>query len=220
MPEPQGRKIVDLDELAGHAARARAAGRVVVHCHGVFDLLHIGHVRYFERARELGDLLIVTVTPDRFVDKGAFRPAFPEDLRLEAVAALSVVDRVALNAWPTAEQTLRTLRPAVYVKGAEFRRVGADATGKMEAERAVAADIGCRLAFVDDVVFSSSRLINLHLRSYPDEVAAYLAPLRDRWSASDAAALLARIAELSVLVVGETVEETLVEVDCHGLGRD
>ncbi|MEM8934379.1 MAG: adenylyltransferase/cytidyltransferase family protein, partial [Acidobacteriota bacterium] len=126
MTETAPSKIVDLETLAERTAAARADGRRVVLCHGVFDLLHIGHMRYFERSRALGDLLIVTVTPDRYVDKGAFRPAFPEALRLEAVAALSVVDHVALNAWPTAEATLRTLRPAIYAKGAEFRRVGAD----------------------------------------------------------------------------------------------
>ncbi|MDA8019473.1 MAG: adenylyltransferase/cytidyltransferase family protein [Thermoanaerobaculia bacterium] len=221
MTEQAHRKIVDLDEMARITSEARSDGRSVVLCHGVFDLLHIGHMRYFEGARAHGDLLIVTVTPDRYVDKGAFRPAFPDDLRLEAIAALSAVDYVALNAWPTAEETLRTLRPDVYAKGAEFRQVGADATGKMEVERAVAAEVGCRVEFVDDVVFSSSQLINLHLHSYPVEVADYLADLRGRWSASDASDLLERMAKLSVLVVGSTVDETTIEVECLGLdGQD
>ena len=98
---PEG-KILDLDKLAAVVSEARARGKVVVHCHGVFDLLHIGHIRYFEQARRMGDLLIVTLTPDHYVDKGPHRPAFTQDLRAESIASLSCVDYVAINAWTTA----------------------------------------------------------------------------------------------------------------------
>ncbi len=77
-----------------------------MHCHGVFDLLHIGHIRHFEQAARIGDVLVVTVTPDRYVDKGPHRPAFTETLRAEAIGSLSCVDYVAINRWPTAEDTL------------------------------------------------------------------------------------------------------------------
>ncbi|MEO1367675.1 MAG: adenylyltransferase/cytidyltransferase family protein, partial [Acidobacteriota bacterium] len=136
-------KPLELDALAEAVAAHRAAGRRVVLCHGVFDLLHVGHLRYLQGAKRHGDVLAVTLTPDRYVDKGPFRPAFDEDLRLEAMAALEVVDHVALNRWPTAEETLRTVRPDVYAKGAEFKSPGADPTGKMELERRVAAEVGC-----------------------------------------------------------------------------
>jgi bifunctional ADP-heptose synthase (sugar kinase/adenylyltransferase) len=61
-------KLRSLEDLAATLANLRAAGKRVVHCHGVFDLLHIGHVRHFEQARQLGDVLVVTITPDRFVN--------------------------------------------------------------------------------------------------------------------------------------------------------
>ena len=70
----------------------------------------------------LADALVVTVSPDRFVDKGPGRPAFPEQLRAESVAALECVDYAAVNRWPTAEETIRLLRPDYYVKGQEFER--------------------------------------------------------------------------------------------------
>ena len=73
-------KIRSLDELSVELDRCRNSQRIV-HCHGVFDVLHVGHLRHFEQARRHGDLLVVTLTPDRFVNKGANRPAFPEDLR-------------------------------------------------------------------------------------------------------------------------------------------
>ena len=72
-------KNKQIEELAEVVSSARANGKKVVHCHGVFDLLHVGHIRYFEQAKKLGDTLVVTTTPDRFVNKGPNRPAFSED---------------------------------------------------------------------------------------------------------------------------------------------
>ena len=87
--ETTGNKIKGLEELATALAALRAAGKKIVHCHGVFDLLHIGHIKHLEAARQYGDVLIVTLTPDRFVNKGPHRPAFPERLRAEALASLA-----------------------------------------------------------------------------------------------------------------------------------
>ena len=90
-------KVLSLEDLAQIVSSAQAAGKRVVHCHGVFDLLHIGHIRYFRQAAQLGDMLIVTVSPDRFVDKGPHRPAFTETLRAEGVASQELVSYVAIN---------------------------------------------------------------------------------------------------------------------------
>ena len=114
-------KIATLDDLAALMEDYRRRSLVVVHCHGVFDLLHIGHIRYLQAARQLGDVLVVTVTPDQFVNKGPHRPVFEERLRAQALAALDCVDHVSINRFPTATEALRQLRPDVYVKGAEFR---------------------------------------------------------------------------------------------------
>src|SRR5215475_9136338 len=115
--EMTGNKIKRVDELATTIASFRKEGKKVVHCHGVFDLLHIGHIKHLEAARQYGDRLVVTITPDRFVNKGPHRPAFPERLRAEALASLVCVDFVAINEWPTAVETIQRLRPDFYVKG-------------------------------------------------------------------------------------------------------
>src|SRR5262249_24797107 len=77
-----------LAELGEICQELRAQGKRIVQCHGVFDLMHPGHVRHFEAARAQGDVLVVTVTPDRFVNKGPGRPVFNQRLRAESVAAL------------------------------------------------------------------------------------------------------------------------------------
>ncbi|MEM6794616.1 MAG: PfkB family carbohydrate kinase [Acidobacteriota bacterium] len=218
MPPPpiESVKVLDFELLEATIRELQAEGASVALCHGVFDLLHVGHLRYLKGAARLADRVVVTLTPDRHVDKGPYRPAFDEQLRLEALAALEAVDFVALNLWPTAEETLRRLRPDVYVKGAEFRERGADPTGKMELERRVAAEVGTRVEFIDDLVFSSSQLINRHVPVYPPEVSGYLERVRRRSSHPEAAALLDRLRDLRVLVVGDAIVDEYVYVDTLG----
>ncbi|MCD6308771.1 MAG: adenylyltransferase/cytidyltransferase family protein [Candidatus Latescibacteria bacterium] len=209
-------KITGIDELAIITGRLRDEGRRIVHCHGVFDLLHIGHIRYLQQAKTLGDVLVVTVTPDEFVDKGPHRPAFTETYRVEAVASLDVVDYAAVNRWPTAEETLRLLRPHVYVKGADFRNAEADRTGKLAREQAVAREIGAELVFTKDVVFSSTNLINRFLSSFPEEIQQYLSVFRARHGIEEIVSLLDRMSELRVLVVGDTILDDYHY--CHAVG--
>ena len=155
-------KILDIGELAEKVGHLKALGRTVVHCHGCFDLMHPGHIRYFQAAKKMGDVLIVTITPDEYVDKGPGRPVFDENLRAESIAALECVDFVAVNKWPTAEQTLRVLRPNIYVKGQEFEQLE-DKTGKIQREAEVVKQIGAELRFTHEIVFSSTKLINAYL---------------------------------------------------------
>jgi rfaE bifunctional protein nucleotidyltransferase chain/domain len=198
-------KVAALEDMAALAVDARREGKRVVLCHGVFDLLHIGHIRYFRQAKAMGDLLLVTLTPDRYVDKGPHRPAFPESLRAEAIASLDCVDLVAVNYWPTAENTLRLVRPDVYVKGSEFKSISSDHTGKIGAEAQVAQELGVEVAFTEDIVFSSSNLINRFLSGFPDEVQQYLADFRTRYTIGDVRDLLDAMRSLSVLVVGDAI---------------
>ena len=88
LPGAPSRKIVDVEELSRVLEPLRVRGRRVVHCHGVFDLLHIGHIRHLQSAKRLGDVLVITVTPDRYVNKGPHRPTFTETLRAEGLAQL------------------------------------------------------------------------------------------------------------------------------------
>jgi rfaE bifunctional protein kinase chain/domain/rfaE bifunctional protein nucleotidyltransferase chain/domain len=198
-------KQMDLTALGKIIAELKKQGKRVIHCHGVFDLLHIGHIRYFEEAKAMGDVLVVTLTPDVYVDKGPYRPAFPEELRAEAVASLKTVDYVAINKWPTAEETLRLLRPDVYVKGSEFSKITTDKTGKIQREKEVVDEIGAHIAFTDDIVFSSTNLINRYLSNLPEEIDDYLTLFRKRHSLDEIEDLIDRMSDLKVLVVGDTI---------------
>ncbi|HIA14921.1 MAG TPA: cytidyltransferase [Nitrospirales bacterium] len=198
-------KIKGLEDLASLLSSLRAEGKTVVQCHGVFDLLHVGHIRHFGQARKHGDILVVTVTPDRYVNKGFHRPAFTEDLRAEAIAALDCVDYVAINKWPTAVEAIKLLTPDIYAKGTEYKDAEKDLTGKIVDEEEAIQSVGGKVAFTDDIVFSSSNLINKYLPAFPKEVREYLPRLLDRYSVRDILKYLSNASSLKVLVVGEAI---------------
>ncbi len=162
-------KITNIQEMAKKVVEYRSMGKKIVHCHGCFDLMHPGHIKYFQASKNMGDILIVTVTPDKFVDKGPGRPVFNEQLRVESIAALECTDLVAINCWPTVEETLKLFRPDIYVKGQEFEKLE-DKTGKIQKEAKIVKEIGAELRFSHEIVFSSTKLLKQHFSFDPGEI--------------------------------------------------
>ena len=210
-------KEVTLEHLARMVKEEKRKGKRVVHCHGVFDLLHIGHIRHFNQARKLGDILIVTLTPDQYVNKGPGHPAFTEDLRMETIAALDVVDYVALNQWPMAIDAIKLLKPDYYVKGIEYQEKEKDYTGGIILEEEAVKSVGGKLAFTDDIVFSSSGLINKYASPFPSEVNDYLAGLSTRYKTEEIFDYIKQARSLKVLVVGEAIIDEYQY--CEAIGK-
>ncbi len=211
------KKFKSLEELAEVIARLKQRGKRVVLCHGVFDLLHIGHIRHFEQARQHGDVLVVTLTQDQFVNKGHHRPIFPEQLRAEAIAALDVVSYVAINRWPSAEETLRLVQPSIYCKGSEYRTVQGDIRDALLREIAAVESVGGCVEYTEDVIFSSSQLINTHLSIFPPETEAWLKSFRKKYSSDDVIRYLEAASHVKALVIGEAIIDEYVF--CDGLGK-
>ena len=116
------RKIHGRADLAGEVQRRQQEGERGVFTNGCFDLLHLGHVRYLQEARALGDFLIVGLNSDEGVRllKGPGRPLMPEDERAEILAALTCIDYVTIFGEPTASSLVECVRPAIYVKGGDY----------------------------------------------------------------------------------------------------
>ncbi len=208
--------IKSLEELAGILGSEKASGKTVVQCHGVFDLLHIGHIRHFEEAKKLGDILVVTLTPDEHVNKGPDRPAFKQELRAEAIAALDCVDFVAINRWPLAAEAIKMLAPDFYVKGQDYKDSDQDRTGGILLEEAAVESVGGQIAFTDDIVFSSTNLINNHMPVVSNDLSEYLNSFTSRHSVDDVVRLLDGASSLKVLVVGETIIDEYIYCDAMG----
>src|SRR6266700_2523841 len=138
-------KILDMEELAARAKELRAAGKKLVATNGCFDLLHVGHVRYLQAARALGDVLAVGLNGDRSVLelKGGGRPINNERDRAEVLAALECVDLVTIFPEMRATQFISASMPAVYVKGGDYSSETLNAE-----ERAVLKKIGAEIRII------------------------------------------------------------------------
>ena len=198
-------KIKTIGELSEIAEQIRQGGRTVALCHGVFDLIHFGHLRHIELARKEADVLMVTVTSDEFVNKGPGRPIFPETMRAEMLGAIEVVDYVAINYAPSAESAISAIKPNVYLKGSDYENPEDDLTGKIRSERETVERHGGQLVFTKDLTFSSSGLINRYVDIYDPPLREFLQRLRTAEGLRRINALLDRIKNFKVAFVGDAI---------------
>lgn len=204
-PRRARNKVRSIEELGVIAASAKAEGNKVVLCHGVFDLLHMGHVRHLETARREGAVLIVTITSDQFVNKGPGRPVFTEQLRAEMLGSLEYVDWVGINNDSTAEPVLKTIKPDIYVKGSDYKNAADDITGKIVSEEETVKLNGGKIVYTDDITFSSSTLINQHLGVYEPTLQQYLEAMRSDGKLEQLISALDKVKDLKILFIGDAI---------------
>jgi len=138
-------RILTVDEILSTLSPLRERGGKVAFANGLFDLLHVGHLRYLSAARREGNALVVGINSDRSARelKGSDRPLVPQDERAELVAGFACVDYVTIFDELTVEPLLRALRPDVHCKGTDY-------TADTVPEKGIAAELGIRIAIVGD----------------------------------------------------------------------
>lgn len=218
MPAPPATpKLVPFEEARATFARLQAEGRRVVQSHGVFDLIHPGHILHLEEARSLGDLLVVTLTADRFVDKGPGRPYFNEALRVRSLAALACVDHVVVIPQASPLGAIEAIRPRFYCKGKEYEDPAMYLGGLLAEERAAVERHGGELRFVGPLKYSSTRLLNHYFDHLTEPVRAFCGQLADHCTRRDFHAAVESLKGLRVLVVGDTIFDRYAYVKPQGL---
>ena len=210
-------KIYTLESLKTELQSHRTEGKTIVLCHGVFDLMHIGHLRYFNQAAQMGDILVVTLTQDQYVNKGPGRPAFTESLRAEVLSNISCIDYVAINEWPTAIETIQCLRPNVYVKGPDYKDASKDLTGNIKKEADAVLSVGGEIRFTEDITFSSSRLLVDFSTTYSEAQRSYIHQLRNKYNMGDILSWFDEMKTKKVLLLGEIIVDEYVQ--CKALGK-
>ena len=154
--------VVSLPQLLAEVETLRQAGKKIVTTNGCFDLLHIGHLRYLQAAKALGDVLIVAVNADASVCglKGDLRPVVSEADRAELIAGFACVDFAIIFRGETPILELQAIKPNVHVKGGQY-------TVETLPEAPVLQAIGCEIAFIEMVDNrSTSQLIEKIIRAY------------------------------------------------------
>ncbi len=201
-------KIIDFAEL--ESLRGRFSASKIVHCHGVFDILHPGHLAYLESAKKFGDLLVVSVTADEFVNKGPGRPYFAISVRANMLAALEIVDFVVVSRFPTAVPAITALKPHFYVKGPDYAEKSKDPTGGIFLEEKAVQRGGGRLVTTADDTYSSSELINKFFSTWTPEQQAAIEAVKKAGGMPEIERLLDKLSKQSIVIVGEPIVDTYI----------
>jgi len=210
-------KILAFDQAAGVLDRIRAAGRKIVQCHGTFDLVHPGHITHFEEAKALGDLLVVTVTGERYVNKGPGRPYFNDQMRAKWLAALAIVDYVVIVPFAAAVEAIECVRPHTYCKGREYAEAANDVTGNIGDDVAAVRRCGGVISYVGSIVFSSSSLLNNHFETHSLEVKEFCRRVASACPATEFLKIVEELSNARVLIVGDIIFDRYTTLDVQGL---
>jgi rfaE bifunctional protein kinase chain/domain/rfaE bifunctional protein nucleotidyltransferase chain/domain len=198
-------KIFSIEALASKATELKKNKQKIILCHGTFDLIHGGHIKYLQKAKSKGDLLFVTVTADEYVNKGPGRPVFNDSLRAENLAALACVDFVGINYELTAVNMLKKICPDLYVKGSEYQKPEEDVTGNIQKEIDAVREGGGDIFYTNEITFSSSSLINDHFDVFAPETKAFLSEFKQKYSDKEIQDQIGSLSDLNVLVIGDII---------------
>jgi rfaE bifunctional protein kinase chain/domain len=207
------KKIVNPSKLAKIIGK-RPRKKKVVLCHGNFDVVHPGHIRHLLYGKSKGDLLVVSVTADKFIRKGIYRPFVPEDLRALNLAAFHMVDYVVIDNNEKPLKNLNLLKPDFFAKGFEYKSSGLPKATKEEAK--IVEGYGGEMIFTPgDIVYSSTALLNL---SEPNIENYKLIDLmsKNKITFNDLRKSLEKIKKIRVHVVGDTIIDTYTKTNLIG----
>lgn len=199
----QSDKIKEIEELANELALFRLKGKKIVHCHGVFDILHLGHIKHFQTAKSYGDILIVSVTSDEFINKGLKRPFFNEKQRAEMLSNLSCIDYVCVNNDFTPINLIKKIKPSYYVKGNDYKDLSDDITKNIVKEKKAIEEVNGELKYTNEIQFSSSSILNGKI--FSSDTCNYLKDFSSRFSAKKIIKYFDNLKKYRVLVIGEAI---------------
>lgn len=204
--------IKDLKQLKKKSLKSK---KKIVLCHGVFDLIHIGHIKHFNTAKKFGDILVVSITSDSNVKKGPGRPIFSEKIRLEFLNNISCIDYIVINNKPTAINIIKELKPNVYCKGSDYKNHTKDITGEIKNEIRILRKFGGNIKYTNDITSSSSKLINEYYSNLTFNQKKNIKMIKNK--KIDLSNLLEKSKKLKVLIIGELIVDQYYF--CETLGK-
>ena len=209
------KKILNFNKIKSIKNFFAGNKKKIVLCHGVFDLIHIGHIKHFESAKKMGDILIVSLTPDKYVNKGPERPIFNEKLRAEFLNNVTIIDYVIINNSPTSINVIKTIKPDVYCKGSDYKDHTKDITGQIKNEIKEVERFGGKVKYTSDITNSSSKLINAHYLDFSNSKKKAINEIKKTNLKNEK--IFKSFENLKVLVIGETIIDQYFF--CETLGK-
>lgn len=210
-------KYLDFETCKDVLANLREQNRKIVLCHGVFDLLHPGHIAHLQEAKALGDVLVVSITAAPYVNRGPGRPVFSDDLRLYSIASLACVDYVLLAPVATALDVLDRVKPNFYCKGHEYADHSQDVTKNIDREADRVQAYGGEIRYTGEIVFSSTKLLNNYTDVLPPHIKSYAIQLTQQHPFEAIRKGVDAMQKLKVLVLGDVIIDEFVHCTVQGL---
>ncbi len=210
-------KIVTKEAYQKIKKDAKKSGRKVVLCHGVFDLVHPGHIIHFEEAKKMGDILVVSITAARYVRKGPGRPYFDDEMRMRFLSAIDCIDYVMLSEGYTVDDIVEAVEPDFYVKGQEYAKHEDDLTGMISVEEQLVEKHGGKVAYTEGQVFSSTRLLNQAMPVMSTDVKLFMEQFHKKYCLQDIKNYVEQMREKKVLVVGDVIIDEYIYCSVQGL---
>jgi len=174
-------------------------------CHGVFDVVHIGHIMHFQSAKKEGDVLVVSLTKSKFIKKGPGRPIFNDKQRIEFLNSLKIVDFVYLCETDSAEDAIKFIKPDLYIKGPDYKDNKKDKTKKIYKEKALVQKYGGRILYTSDEKYSSTKIINNYNYNLNKEQINYIKQINKKYSLKKILNYFNQLKNKKFLVFGELI---------------
>ena len=181
--------------------------------HGVFDLIHYGHIKHLQKAKENCDILVVSITSSKFINKGPNRPFYDDEVRKDYLSALSFVDYIYLSKEKTAEKIIRNLKPNYYFKGDEYEDKNNDLTNNITKEINILRSMSGKIIYTKEKTLSSSKIFN----SFYSENNKSLNLIKNVISFKNILKKFQEIEKLNVLVIGDLIIDRYFF--CSSLGK-
>jgi rfaE bifunctional protein kinase chain/domain/rfaE bifunctional protein nucleotidyltransferase chain/domain len=198
------KKIFKIDILEKILNKVRKNKRIIL-CHGVFDVLHLGHLEHFKSAKSMGDLLIVTVTEDKYVKKGPKRPFFKIDERVRALQAIEYIDYIAVSNFDTAKEVLKKIKPNIYCKGKDYKKTSKDFTRQILGEIKTLKKYGGKIEYTKDELYSSSKIINNSGSIFDEKQVKFLNNIKSNFNFDKINRVINNFKNLKILIIGEII---------------
>lgn len=198
------KKIIDKKNLIN--LKNKFKKKKFILCHGVFDVIHYGHITHFNNAKKFGDILIVSVTKDIYIKKGINGTIFNELQRVKFLSEISVIDYVYLCETESAADSIKTIKPDFYVKGPDYRINSLDKTKKIYLEKKIVEKFNGKVVYTKDEKFSSSKIINeKNLNNYNSKQQYYINKIKNKYGYDYIKNQISKFKKLKILIIGELI---------------
>jgi rfaE bifunctional protein kinase chain/domain/rfaE bifunctional protein nucleotidyltransferase chain/domain len=200
------KKVYNFEQSESLIKKLKKQKKKIVLCHGVFDLVHIGHIKHFTVAKSLGEVLIVSITKDEFINKGPGRPVFNHNIRAEYLSGLSIIDYVIINDSPTSVSLIKRVKPNIYCKGFDYKDEKKDSTKQIINEKNAVKLAGGSIHFTNEITNSSSSLLNNFSEIFNNKQKKIINQVKKEiLKNKDLTVDYKKFSKLKILVIGETI---------------